>query len=180
MNAGRRMLQRGKLAVLAMFALAAFAAGFAWWWNMGRGRRALEFFGPETAELIRTAPNVEIITIRWRDPEGELFIAGNRVAVQAQIDISRAPGLLHARTSLLNDASYRPEPLEGVAQRSTEIIRFADGERETMVAMSAEDGVVHNLTSQRSLQFVEKTAKGWRSFLQRQLQNVKQSPADPP
>jgi hypothetical protein len=70
---------RGYLVVLAMFALALIAATFAWYVNFNRGRRTLEFFGPEAATLIRTAPKVELIL----GPDGN-------------IDVSKVPGLLNA------------------------------------------------------------------------------------
>ena len=50
----------------------------------------LEFYGPEAATLIRTAPKVEIL----RSPPDD------------NLDLSHVPGLLNARTSLLSDASY--------------------------------------------------------------------------
>src|SRR5437870_2908986 len=80
----------GQALVLAMFGLAVLAATFAWWWNYNRGRQSLEFFGAEGATLIRTAPQVEYL----------------RSEPESSINISKAPGLLNARASLLSDASY--------------------------------------------------------------------------
>ena len=37
------MLDRGKLAVLTIFAVAFVAASFAWWWNYSRGQKCLAF-----------------------------------------------------------------------------------------------------------------------------------------
>src|SRR5262245_46257806 len=99
------MLDRGKLAVLTMFALALAAAAFAWWWNYSRGQRALGFYGPRAANLVRTAPKVELLVLGTgdSDPVESLPESG---PVARIIDISRAPGLVHARTALLDDASY--------------------------------------------------------------------------
>src|SRR5947209_6393047 len=83
------MLNRGQLVVIAMFAVALAAASFAWTWNYARSRRCLDFYGAQAARLIRTAPRVEILT-----PDG------------GSLDISQALGLLNARSSLLDDASF--------------------------------------------------------------------------
>src|SRR5438128_2232722 len=80
----------GQRAVLAMLAIGILAAVFSWLWNYNRERQSLEFYGPQAATLIRTAPQVEVLR-----PEPE-----------ANIDISKAPGLINARASLLSDASY--------------------------------------------------------------------------
>ena len=94
------MLDRGKLAVLTMFAVALAAATFAWWWNYNRGKRALEFYGPQAAQLIRTAPQVEILFVgppRPADAGSAAvdLVPGGRIVVR-KIDISKAPGLIHA------------------------------------------------------------------------------------
>src|SRR4051794_22769570 len=99
----------GHFVVLGMLAVALVAATFAWWWNFQRGRKALEFYGPETATLIRTAPKVEL------SRDGEPLR-----------DISKAKGLLNARTSLLGDASYEGISTSQLA-RSDFSLRFTDG-----------------------------------------------------
>ena len=44
-----------------LLGIATAAAALAWWWNFERGRKALAFYGAQTARLIRTAPRVEIL-----------------------------------------------------------------------------------------------------------------------
>jgi hypothetical protein len=111
-SARLRILSSGQVAVLGMLALAVGAATFAWWWNYHRGRQALELFGANGAALVRSAKTVEIMATQQTD----------------MVDISRAPGLLNARASLLNDASYdwqnSPPPLVD----SDAAVRFRDGE----------------------------------------------------
>ena len=90
------MSNRGTLAVLSILALALAMASFAWWYNWDRTQKCLALFGGEGASLIRTAPTVELL------------------ASTGTIDISSAPGLVHARTALLSDSSYHwNEPQTG-------------------------------------------------------------------
>jgi hypothetical protein len=173
------MLGRGKLAVLAMLALAALAAAFAWWWNYNRGREALEFYGPEAAHLIRAAPTVEILIVAGPEarhsPIGLIPRAGSPLRVYRSIDISRAPGLLHARGSLLDDASYRLEAgkIAPPSSSFTEVVRFADGNKELLLAITYPDGSVLDISRGKSMQLVKKTAEGWRSFLKRNVETAR-------
>jgi hypothetical protein len=143
----------GQRTVLAIMAVAVLAASFAWWWNFNRGRRALEFYGPEAATLIRTAPKVEILRA---EPEGD-------------IDISKAAGLINARASLLSDASYdwnREPPLQESPLFS---VRFSRGQKSVVVIFDFENRTVRNSATQRIAALKPKTADGWRDYLQRQL-----------
>ncbi len=168
------MLDRGKLAVLTMFALALAAATFAWSWNVSRGKRALEFYGPEAAHLIRTAPQVEILLVAARTPEPEEELVDG-LAVNRKIDISKAPGLIHARTALLDDASYdwNAKPL---SQSFRFGIRFANGQNEVVLLVGLPRGTIIVAGSEKgSGQLIQKTAEGWIGFMER---NIKLAESD--
>ena len=143
----------GRTAVLTMVAVGVLAAGLAWWWNFNRGRKALELYGPEAATLIRTAPNVEILR-----PEPEV-----------NIDISKAPGLLNARASLLSDASYVWDAAGSAQQSPLFSVRFRRGERSVEVTFDFENRTISNSATQRVALLNPKTAEGWRSYLARQM-----------
>src|SRR5262245_66079728 len=92
--------RQGQYVVLSMTVVALLAATFSWWWNYNRGRKALEFFGPEGALLIRTAPHVVLLA----------------TATNQEIEIGGAPGFLNARASLLSDASFQwSEPANSIS-----------------------------------------------------------------
>jgi hypothetical protein len=171
------MLDRGKLAVLTMFAVALAAAMFAWWWNYSRGQRALEFYGPKAAHLIRTAPKVELLLvgISDADPVETLPESG---PVMRVIDISRAPGLVHARTALLDDASYDWNAV-ALPQEFEHCLRFSDGKDQVVLAFGTPSGRILIEGSGRggSGQLVKKTAAGWLGFIDR---NVKQAESGTP
>ncbi|MEX2175960.1 MAG: hypothetical protein WD872_16480 [Pirellulaceae bacterium] len=177
------MPDRGKLVVLSIFAVALVAASFAWWWNYNRGRKALEFYGPQAARLIRTAPTVEILVpIEWGDPaanNGDVdggVIPDIGYSIRRRIDVSQAPGLIHARTSLLDDASYQWNA-DQREQVFTYFVRFADGADEVVIAFSEPDGWVMQLDSDTSSSndpssrvLAKKTAAGWRAFILRNIE----------
>jgi len=151
-------LDRGKIAVLSMFALAIGAATFAWFWNYRRGERCLAFYGSEAATLIRTAPRVEILEV---DPADSLTIA-------RRIDISHAPGLLNARAALLDDASFQwnvqPRPS---TTKPTRLLCFANSDREVRLRLNREDQSLEILLDGNSAVLDAKTSAGWQQFLDR-------------
>jgi hypothetical protein len=147
------MPARGKLAVLLILLVAAAMAGGAWWWNYHRGRRCLALYGSEAAYLIRTAPLVELI-----DAE-----------TGKTTDISRAAGLVHARTALLDDASYEWEATATAQGDEFHAVRFTRGARHVTLRFSARDNSLFVGESGRGAMFDQKTADGWRAFIERQM-----------
>lgn len=161
-------LDRGKLAVLTMFGVAALMAAFGWWWNYSRGQRCLVFYGSEAAALIRTAPKVEIITSAQSGEKGV-------------IDISKAPGLLNARTSLLDDASFRwaVPPATG-ATNNQQRLRFARGDREVTLLLDFENRTITVEKDGRAATLDEKTSHGWQRFIGRHEKGkVPEAPRSP-
>ena len=171
----------GKLAVLAMISVALVAASFAWWWNFNRGRKTLAFFGPQSARLIRTAPTVEILIIGGPESGGgpdstddKVQIGGWLFPVYRRIDISKAPGLIHARASLLTDSSYTGETTLTASDDFQKIVRFSDDDGEVCLAFDETNQTLHDVSSRKAMTLIRKTADGWRQFIER---NVKQADA---
>ncbi len=153
----------GQRTVLTMIGVAVLAASFAWWWNFNRGRQALEFYGSEAATLIRTAPNVEILR-----PEPE-----------RDIDISKAPGLINARASLLSDASYDWSAAAPTQQSPLFSVRFSRGEKSAIVTFDFENQTISNAATQRTVTIKPKTADGWRKYLARMIEAQRPQSAPP-
>jgi len=135
-----------------MLVLAAAAATFAWWWNYNRGRQALDLYGPPAAALIGTAPTVEYVP----------SIGGDG------IDISRAPGLLNARTSLLSDASYEWTSAQTIQDSAYPQVRFSDGGRSVEVAFDFANQTIKTSSTRRIARLTKRTADGWQAYLARQ------------
>ncbi len=138
------MIDRGKLVILSIFSMAVAAAAFAWHFRMQSVDRILPFWGSEAAILIRDAPRVEILRLQ-QDANGSestklesLTIDQRPIYITDGKEISGAPGLLHARQALLEDASFSWGERQGPSQpRWHWALRFTDGARRVTIAFDA-------------------------------------------
>ena len=173
----------GSVVVLAMFALAAAAAVFAWLWKYNSGRQTLEFFGPEGIRLIRDAPVVEILiptpAFEGQQPIGFVDRQGQPLAIYERLDISQAKGLVHARASLLDGGNYRLDPKPTSPSPWSEIIRFAEGDKELLLTISHPNGFVQIVSTGKAKHLVKKTADGWQDFLDRNMKLARQAAQRP-
>ncbi len=142
----------GQLVVGAMLTIALLMATFAWVVNYNRGKRALDFYGPDGAILLRKAPLVEYLR---PEPDGP-------------IDISQAPGLINARAALLSDASYDWTASDVVQESPLFSVRFRRGEQSLVITFDFENHTLHASTTQRTARLNKKTSDGWQSYLARQ------------
>jgi hypothetical protein len=108
------MQNSGKLLILAMMLVALVAASASWWFRYAATHQAAQFWGPEAAQLIRDAPNVELLVLLPADkaqlvPRSaapEIAVGPKVWTITARRDISSAPGLTHLRNALLEDRSF--------------------------------------------------------------------------
>ncbi|MFM7206291.1 MAG: hypothetical protein ACKO4T_06460 [Planctomycetaceae bacterium] len=84
---------------MGLIALAAAAAAFAIWFQWTQTRRCLAFFGPAVARRIQAAPRVEVWILHAGSGQG-------RITAVSRHDVSAAPGLVHLRHGLVEDANY--------------------------------------------------------------------------
>ena len=82
---------------LLLLGLAAAITGI--WFQWQQTRRCLAFYGPASARRIAAAPAVELLLVRAGKGPGQLV-------AQTRIDISKAPGLVHLRRGLVEDANF--------------------------------------------------------------------------
>jgi len=82
---------------LLLMGVAAAVTGV--WFQRQQTRRCLEFYGAPAARLIAAAPTVELLLVRPGAGPG-------RLAAQRRIDVSKAPGLVHLRRGLVEDANF--------------------------------------------------------------------------
>jgi len=93
----------GRLAVAAMVGLGLTLATYAVWHQRTQTRRCLALFGAESARRIASSSRVELWRVRPAEREGVLEVV-------ARLDISSAPGLVHLRRGLVEDANYSWPP----------------------------------------------------------------------
>lgn len=115
----------GRIAVLTMLALAAALASFAVWFQWNQTKRCLALYGPAAARSIQYAKRVEL----W-----SLAAEAERPRVVRAIDVSKAPGLVHLRRGLVEDANFAWEPAAAgrlpAADWDTALAFYGDASRE--------------------------------------------------
>jgi len=129
---------RGKAVILGIFAMALLLSGYAWWHQFQKSRRCREFLGTNAVQLIRLAPQVELLRLEQisgfasdsNRPQGTLRIGSETVLISQHVEITGTPGLLHARHALLQDVNYRWDASQSdcVSQWSFALRFVQDGE----------------------------------------------------
>lgn len=155
-----------------MILLALLLAAFALWWNVTSGRQALEFWGQDGAR--RIADESDRVELLWlRPPAGEsaenaLIIGERTYAVAAAKEVTGARGLIHARRSLVQDASFvwgANDPLP--AGHYSVAVRFRDDSGTTTAAFDFERLLIAHVESQGQQAAAAKIIEGWKEFAQR-------------
>lgn len=167
---------RGKIVIVVMLGLAVAAAGFAWYQNYQRSLRARAFWGDQAA-TIRFAKKVEAFHIELpADPQHRTYLhpeAGGLFQFTDEVtDISNAPGLLNARTSLMSDDAFdwSVEPFTPKPYGDWKYgVRFvADEDVVTLLFSETSDLMLVGERGQ-AVALDPKTAAGWRGYLHRCL-----------
>ncbi len=138
------MPNRGQLVIIGMATAAVAAAAGAWWYQYQQGQRILGLWGAPTAYRIRLAPECDLL---WLEPQaaagdGAIRIQDSNWRIRAQRAVGNAPGFVHARQALIQDASYdwaTPPVLTGPWQFA---LRFREGPHETLLAFDLEHATV--------------------------------------
>ena len=98
-RAGRR--PAGTWLVAGLLALGVAAAVTGIWFQRHQTRRCLAFYGTAAARRITTSPRVELWLVGPAEATGS-----RRLAVLGRTDVSQAPGLVHLRRGLVEDANF--------------------------------------------------------------------------
>ena len=117
------MHNSGKLVILGILTVALIMAGASWWYRYAATHKAVQFWGPDSAELIRDAPRVLLL----QNPPADISDLAQEDPIRAGFDesatdVSHAPGLLHLRNALLEDRSFDwPKSSDPVTQPVSDI-----------------------------------------------------------
>lgn len=164
------MLNRGKLVVIFIFAVALAMAGFALWWNWGLGRRSLEYWGQESGLAIRDARTVKLMRLVVQHGDsagvGEVFrLDGRTWKVVQTKDVSSAQGLVHARHAFLEDASFQWEqPVDFSLPDWQYAVRFQADQGHATILLDLTRGAAGSWESRQAVLLSPKTASGWTKF----------------
>lgn len=99
-------VRRGTWLVAGLLLLGVAAGTTGVWFQRQQTRRCLAFYGPPAARRIAAAPSVEMLLV-------QPGAAARRLTGLRRIDVSRAPGLVHLRRGLVEDANFLWQPTDG-------------------------------------------------------------------
>ena len=178
------MLNRGKICVLAILVVALTLSGLAWMWNRFAGMQSLKFWGPDGALIIRDGEQVELFEVIPPGPEESALFSNVTFPSPSGIrftreltnprDVSGAPGMIHAKNSLLQDHSFRwasgdqQHALRPEATRCTHAVRFTkDGEGAVTILFDFRENRLYFVEGQKSVLLAPKTVSGWKTYIRR-------------
>ena len=113
-------MQSGTKLVLGIFGLALLAGVLSWWYRYETAHRSTTFWGPNFAELIARPSDVTGLELRDATQESEeTFSVLSKDYERLDIkDLTKAPGMVHLRNSILSDRNYRwEEPVSESLQK---------------------------------------------------------------
>jgi hypothetical protein len=174
-------MHRGKLVIVSMVGLALALAGYAWWHHYQQGRRALALWGVENARLIRHAPRVELLTLAGEATQAKggsraetLEFSGAVHRVSRREDISRAPGLIHARHALIEDASFEWQANADSREAHWEyVLAITEGERTRHVALDLKRGAALLVEEEREARLVERIQRALEKYISDRFERPK-------
>jgi hypothetical protein len=167
---------RGKVLIVVMLGVALGLAAFAWAWNYQRSAKARAFWG-ERAAAIRFAKKVEAFRLNLPEDSADYtdlhpLQGGLYQYADEPIDISAAPGLLNARTSLMSDDGFDWSVEPSTPAPSPEWkygARFHDEKGDVTLLFS--DRKNHMLVAEtgQCVALDAKTSQGWLGYLEKAL-----------
>ena len=175
----RTMFNRGKLVLVSMVLLGLGAALFAFWFRYQHGKRTIDQWGSEAVVLVRDSDLVELVALAPADEAGAnselpppvdapeiMTIQGKALKVLEKVDISRAPGLVHLRHALVQDASYAWDEAVGGGEdlQWRYALRFSRNEKEAEFAFDLDRRRAKLVGRERAAALSPHLARGLHTF----------------
>ena len=161
---------RGVLLVLLLLLAGLAAAIGAYWYQYRQTRHALAFWDGEVASLINRAPLIELV--RFGSSESDSTSADVRSA-NDRADISSAPGVVHFRRSLLEDASFDWEATPSIASDKIGwdyAVQFSDQQTSATILVDFDEHIVAlSPSNDRLAKLNDKMAAGAARFFAEQF-----------
>ena len=146
---------QGKYVIFMVFGTALAMAVFAWQFRISEGDDVLDYWGIESANLLRHANRVEFLKLDSADaadPDSTLTINGTQQRIVSVEDISSRKGLIHARHMFIVDHTYLWEesPPENI-RNWLFAMRFSDGDKQVTLAFHSQSHAVQMLNNNKPL-----------------------------
>jgi len=146
---------QGKYVIFMIFGTALAMAVFAWQFRISEGDDVLDYWGIESANLLRHANRVEFLKLdsaEAADPDSTITINGTQQRIVSVEDISSRKGLIHARHMFIVDHTYLWEesPPENI-QNWLFAMRFSDGDKQVTLAFHSQSHAVQMLNNNKPL-----------------------------
>jgi len=146
---------QGKYVIFMIFGTALAMAVFAWQFRISEGDDVLDYWGIESANLLRHANRVEFLRLdsaEAADPDSTLTINGTQQRIVSVEDISSRKGLIHARHMFIVDHTYLWEesPPDNI-QNWLFAMRFSDGDKQVTLAFHSQSHAVQMLNNNKPL-----------------------------
>ena len=171
------MEAQGKHVIIFIFGTALVAAIFAWSFQYMRGRRILELWGTDNARLIRVeGEQIQLLSLSSDVDESmparpePLVLYGESFTVVDAIEISNAPGIIHARQALIEDASFQWEKPRADCQPDWQYaLEFRQKQRVATILLDMHCERAKLLENGNEAAIHPKIFAGWRKFIDEQL-----------
>jgi hypothetical protein len=146
---------QGKYVIFVIFGTALGMALFAWQFRINEGDDVLDYWGVESANLLRHAHRVEFIKLASADAvaaDSTLAIEGIQQNIVSVVDISSRKGLIHARHMFIVDHTYLWEESPPLNIPSWDFaLRFSGGNKEVTLVFHKQSHAVQMLDNNQPL-----------------------------
>lgn len=190
------MMNRGIWAIATMFCLGLILAGGSVLYHFAKGRKSLAFWGAADAQIIRHAPHVTLLKLGpapdgstasapdaaveegdsptpVADAKASLLIDDVPHAIERELSIDQARGLVHARHALIIDANYNWPATQTIADqpaaRWTHALRFEKGERSVTLLFDFEQSRIRRLEPNKEAILQPTIAAAEKALVEREL-----------
>ena len=173
-------MNRDKIVIALILFLAIVLATYAWWFRFDQGDAAASFWGGRSANLIRNAPQVELLVLRPSTNADEagsdepIQSSGQAYTVVERFDISKAPGMLNARQAFIEDASFNWNVGPSPAAHWQYALVFSSAGAHAHVLLDLSQNLVGLLES-NAITSIEPMSAGLRKFIAEKIERHKRS-----
>jgi hypothetical protein len=146
---------QGKYVIFVIFGTALAMAVFAWQFRISEGNDVLDYWGVESANLLRYANKVEFIKLDSGDmgaADSTLTINSTQQNIVSVEDISSRKGLIHPRQMFIMDHTYLWEESPPTNIQDWDFaLRFNEGDKEVTLVFHKQSHAVQMLNNNKPL-----------------------------